>query len=125
MPINSLNLSRLYFSKLGPYDPLSPATIKSSINTILVTYLHPCCPFHIEGVHKIYYNCSHSIQLNTHTIKTTSPESYTPVKQIFTWVYASMNSNQQVVFIKVKLNLTIAPFKCKNNFLTRGFNRSS
>ena len=29
------------------------------------------------------------------------------MNQIFTWVHASMNPNQQVVFVKVKLNLPI------------------
>ena len=67
MPVNSLNLSSLHFNKLGPYDPLPPATMKSSINIIVVTYLHPCCPIHIEGVDKVYYNCSYCIQISTHT----------------------------------------------------------
>ena len=67
MPINSLNLSRLHFNKLGSYDLLPPATMKRSINIIVVTYSHPCCPIHIEGVDKVYHNCSHSMQLNTHT----------------------------------------------------------
>ena len=76
MHINSLNLSGLCFNKLVPYDPLPPATMKSSIITIFVTYLHPCCPFHIEGVDKVYYNCSHSIQLNTHTKNYFSREAH-------------------------------------------------
>ena len=121
MPIKSLNLRRLYFSKLGLYDLLPPAIMKSSINTILVTYLHPCCPCHIEGVDKVYYNCSHSIQLNTHILKTTLPESHTPVNQIFTWIHASMNSNQQVVFIKVKLNLTKYIFVLVKHIWTRTY----
>ena len=108
MPINSLNLSSPYFNKLGQYDPLPRDTIKSSINKILVTCLHPCCPialFHIEEVDKAYYNCSHSIQLNIHT-----------KKNCFTREPHPSEPNCHLVPCIHELKPTSCLYKCKTEF---------
>ena len=64
----------------------------------LVTYLHNCCPLHIEGVDKVYYNCSHSIQLNTHTKNYFTREPH-PSEPNLHLCACPHELNQQVVFI--------------------------